>query len=163
MKAFVEETKNLKKHFVATGFITNKNHSKMLLLYHKKLGKWAAPGGHIEPTESPEEAAKREVYEETGLMPKIISPSQVNLSSSTSTEEQILTPYAVLYELIPDTPKEGAAHIHIDFIYLFESDEAETITEQEEEVKNVGWFTDSEIQNLDTFGSIKTFAKNNLQ
>jgi 8-oxo-dGTP diphosphatase len=31
------------------------------------VGKWNAPGGKIEPGESPEENAKREVREETGL------------------------------------------------------------------------------------------------
>ncbi|MDG6999025.1 MAG: 8-oxo-dGTP diphosphatase [Nitrososphaerota archaeon] len=30
-------------------------------------GFWNAPGGKIEPNESPEQAARREVYEETGL------------------------------------------------------------------------------------------------
>ena len=31
------------------------------------LGKWSLPGGRIEPGESPEQAAAREVVEETGL------------------------------------------------------------------------------------------------
>ena len=31
-------------------------------------GNWSVPGGHIEMNESPEEAAKREVFEETLLM-----------------------------------------------------------------------------------------------
>ena len=162
MKEFVEKTKNYRKHFVATGFIMNQEHSKMLLVYHKKLGKWAAPGGHIEPTETPEEAAAREVHEETGINPRLIKLDQPNISSSTPTEEQLNTPYAVLYELIPETKKEGEAHIHVDFIYLFEADEKETITEQEEEVENVKWLTGSEIANLDAFGAIKTFAAHNL-
>jgi 8-oxo-dGTP diphosphatase len=31
------------------------------------VGKWNAPGGKTEPGETPEEGARREVYEETGL------------------------------------------------------------------------------------------------
>jgi 8-oxo-dGTP pyrophosphatase MutT (NUDIX family) len=48
----------------------NKGNQYLLLLKSKgKFGEgfWNAPGGKIEPNESPEAAAKREVLEETGL------------------------------------------------------------------------------------------------
>ncbi len=35
---------------------------------HKRLGRWMQPGGHIDPGEPPEQAAVREVHEETGLV-----------------------------------------------------------------------------------------------
>jgi 8-oxo-dGTP pyrophosphatase MutT (NUDIX family) len=34
---------------------------------HKRLGRWMQPGGHIDPGESPSEAARREAIEELGL------------------------------------------------------------------------------------------------
>ncbi|MDE2143958.1 MAG: NUDIX domain-containing protein, partial [Elusimicrobia bacterium] len=40
---------------------------KVLLIKHKKLGLWLAPGGHIDEGETPDEAALRELKEETGL------------------------------------------------------------------------------------------------
>lgn len=163
MKTFMSATKDYQKHFVATGFIVNQDCTKMLLVYHKKLNKWAAPGGHIESTETPEQAAAREIYEETGISPKTLTTPQNDLESSDQTEAQITTPYAVLYELIPETKKEGAAHIHIDFIYLFSADETEKLIGQEAEVKDVKWFTRSEISKLNAFGAVKKFAKNNLQ
>lgn len=38
-----------------------------ILHRHRRLGRWMQPGGHIEPGESPWEAALRETREETGL------------------------------------------------------------------------------------------------
>jgi 8-oxo-dGTP pyrophosphatase MutT (NUDIX family) len=39
---------------------------RLLLLQHSKTGRWVAPGGMVEPDESPEQAALREMREETG-------------------------------------------------------------------------------------------------
>ena len=44
---------------------------QILLMHRNKppnLGMWVAPGGKIEPDESPYEGAVRELYEETGLI-----------------------------------------------------------------------------------------------
>lgn len=43
------------------------NENKQILLQHRKDGNWGLPGGLMEPGESLEETAIREVYEETGL------------------------------------------------------------------------------------------------
>ena len=39
----------------------------VVLHRHKRLGLWLQPGGHLEPGETPWEAAARESIEETGL------------------------------------------------------------------------------------------------
>jgi 8-oxo-dGTP pyrophosphatase MutT (NUDIX family) len=39
----------------------------ILLIRHKRLGTWLPVGGEIEAGETPLEAARRELYEETGL------------------------------------------------------------------------------------------------
>lgn len=41
-------------------------HGKFVFAYNKKRKGWEIPGGHIEEGETWQEAAKREMYEETG-------------------------------------------------------------------------------------------------
>ncbi|MGM7719585.1 NUDIX hydrolase [uncultured Metabacillus sp.] len=40
---------------------------RILLQKRKDVGLWGLPSGHVEPGETVEQAAKREVFEETGL------------------------------------------------------------------------------------------------
>ena len=47
---------------------------KMLLSYHKGHSAWETQGGHIEPGETPDEAAARELYEESGARDARIIP-----------------------------------------------------------------------------------------
>lgn len=51
----------------AIAIIFNEDKTKVLLVKRKDIPVWVLPGGGIEPSESPEEAVKREVKEETGL------------------------------------------------------------------------------------------------
>ena len=44
-----------------------RNAGEILLVRHKRLGTWLPVGGEIEPGETPLEAARRELREETGL------------------------------------------------------------------------------------------------
>lgn len=43
-----------------------------LMLIRDRFGRWSMPKGHIEPGESPEEAALREIAEETGLVGRVV-------------------------------------------------------------------------------------------
>ena len=47
---------------------------KILLSRHKARSTWETQGGHVEPRESPFEAAKRELFEESGALRYDIRP-----------------------------------------------------------------------------------------
>ncbi len=51
--------------FASLAYIVH--NSKVLLVEHKKIGRWLPVGGHIDPGENPEMALFREIWEESGL------------------------------------------------------------------------------------------------
>lgn len=101
------------RHFTTSVYILHEE--KVLLLLHPKLKKWLPPGGHIEKNETPPEAARREVLEETGL--EIAFISQENIWVNHWNASSFERPYMCLLEEIPPH-KETSAHQHMDFIYL---------------------------------------------
>ncbi len=101
------------RQFTATAYILNEK--QVLLHFHKKLGKWLPPGGHLEENETPPECAIREAKEETGLDIAIIQDERlwVTCLNANSFER----PFLCLLENIP-AYKDQPEHQHIDFIYL---------------------------------------------
>ena len=54
--------------------VLSKYQGKILLSRHKDRTTWETQGGHIEPGETPLEAARRELYEESGAVDFDIRP-----------------------------------------------------------------------------------------
>lgn len=54
--------------------IETKHEEKWVLSFHSRRQSWECPGGHVEEGEAPLEAAKRELYEETGAVSYTIIP-----------------------------------------------------------------------------------------
>lgn len=121
------------------------------------------PGGHIDPDETPEETAKRECKEETGLDVEIIGDDQSDLFTGREEEGRMLTkPIAMLLENIPASEERGEpAHQHMDFLFIAKPlDESQPITLAEEEGGEIKWFTKEEVEALkddEIFGNVKTY------
>lgn len=116
-----------KKHFTSTCFVMHPKLDMVLLHWHAKVKSWLPPGGHIELDETPYEAAKREVLEETGLTVNILKSEKI-LNNSINVVE-LDSPVTILLESISD-PVEGE-HFHIDMIYFSEAVHPEDV--------NNGW------------------------
>ncbi|HEY1340799.1 MAG TPA: NUDIX domain-containing protein [Bryobacteraceae bacterium] len=54
-------------HITCTGLVVAPDGERLLLVHHRRLGRWLLPGGHVEPEDATAaDAARREVVEETG-------------------------------------------------------------------------------------------------
>lgn len=155
----------MQRHFTATAFIVD-SQQRTLLLWHKRLGRWMPPGGHIDENETPEDAAKRECKEETNLDVEIIGDTQEDLFQSNNHEGQMLKkPFAMLLENIPvSAERNEAAHEHMDFLFLARPiDEAQVVRMAEEESDDIRWFTKDEVEELDEeteiFGNVKMYIQ----
>lgn len=136
----------MRRHFCASAFIINPISKKILLVKHKKNKKWTQPGGHIEGNETPEEAALREVYEETGLRVRL-------LGDRFPREEDFIRPLGI--QKNRRTTNDGETHLHIDIIYAaIPNDDNEAILNKEES-DDIAWFSREELEYIDCFPDIK--------
>ncbi len=83
---------------------------RVLLMDHVKLGTWLHPGGHVEPGETPDETARRETREETGIAvafhPASLPPETPDGSTN------LPRPFRVNVHPIRED------HWHCEFLYL---------------------------------------------
>jgi 8-oxo-dGTP diphosphatase len=143
----------LRKHYVATGYVYDKQADSFLLVLHRKLGKWLPPGGHLLEEEEPHRGALRELYEETGLEGRILDlPGTPDVG--TLAVAQLAAPFCILSELIPASPKDEE-HIHIDFVYALEVNLSETLNLCSEEVARAMWVSAEHIDEIDTFDNVR--------
>jgi 8-oxo-dGTP pyrophosphatase MutT (NUDIX family) len=101
------------RHFTVAVFVVHDG--RVLLHYHRQLGKWLPPGGHLEDNELPDDAAVREVLEETGVRVRLIGGRGLPIESP----RQLVIPAGIQVEDI------YPGHQHIDLVYFAVPDVAD--------------------------------------
>lgn len=122
------------RDFVATGIVVDQE--RVLLVLHRKLGRWLPPGGHIEAPELPEAAAVREVFEETGIRIEIVADYE-----PAGFHHALARPAGIQLEDIEP------GHQHIDLLY-FARPLGDIILRKNDESLDIGWFTLQEMREM---------------
>lgn len=130
------------KHFCASAFIINPENKKILLVKHGDYDKWLQPGGHIEDDETPEEAAVREVYEETGLKITLIGEHFPR-------EEDLIRPLGI------QCNRKEDGNRFIDIIYAAKPNNTEDEPIINDESTEIGWFSRNELDRMPVFQDVK--------
>lgn len=141
----------MEKHFTASALIIHEG--KVLLVFHKKLGVWLYPGGHVEHNETPDSAVIREVMEETGLQVEIVGDRDENLADTEADISVLHNPYAILCEKVGD-------HYHNDLIYLCKiKDENININHNPKESEDIAFFSPGELVDIKLFPNFRNLLE----
>jgi len=108
------------RHVTVSAIVLNKNKDKILLVRRapnlSNPNKFGLPGGYLDRDETTEEAALREVFEETGYKAKILTIFRINDN--------------------PRRPKEDKQNV--DFIFIVEA--SKQLKKPDKETSEVKWF-----------------------
>ncbi|RIA77992.1 ADP-ribose pyrophosphatase YjhB (NUDIX family) [Anaeroplasma bactoclasticum] len=118
---------SLATHFSSSCWITNKDHTKILMNYHNIYKNWGWLGGHNDNDKDFLSVALKEAQEESGL-----------------SNIKVLKEEPVSIEVLPVTyhiknSKFVSSHTHMNVTYLFEADEKEELKIKPDENSGLKW------------------------
>lgn len=142
------------RHFTVAVFVVHRE--RVLLHFHRKLGKWLPPGGHIEANELPDEAALREVLEETGIRVRLVGDHGLPIDEPL----QLVLPAGIQLERI------YSGHEHVDLVYFARPDPDDVAAAEVDprlaESDQVGWYAAEQLEALGANEEIRAWAKRAL-
>lgn len=121
-------------HFTASAWITNREHTKILMGYHNIYKSWGWFGGHADGNADLYAVVRKEIGEECGLTDVALLSDGIYGLNVLTVEKHI---------------KRGQfvnAHLHLDAVFLFEADEAAHVRMKPDENSGVKWIPIAEIE-----------------
>lgn len=111
---------------------------KVLVVHHRKLNQWLPLGGHIELDEDPEQAARREAREESGLEVELLGERPPTTGPGTR---------ALINARYLDIHRINATHEHIGMIYWARPKSGVT-TLANAEHHDIRWCSEADLESL---------------
>jgi len=125
------------KCWVTTLFLVRED-GKVLLTMNKNLNTWIPVGGHINPGETPEEAIKREVAEETQFDFEFLEEPEYKNDGNI----KIIKPYMIQIEKVPHHNQ----HMNFIFIGKCKSWNEKQATDENEKLR---WFSKDDLLQME--------------
>jgi 8-oxo-dGTP pyrophosphatase MutT (NUDIX family) len=126
------DRKNFRGHFTASIFLLCKKTKRVLVLEYKALQMLLPPGGHINPKETPLQAALRRLAEETGIsdgfMLRSLIPGERDVPLNIES-----------YKIPKNLGKNEAEHVHHSFEYLAITEDENPVTIKNDADKGYQW------------------------
>lgn len=128
--------------------------ARVLLAHHRRLDRWLPLGGHIELDEDPEQAALREVCEESGLEIELLGERPPTTEPGTR---------ALLAPRFLDIHRISPTHEHIGLIY-WARPRGGTLRLSVEEHRDLRWVSARELDALQPplSGAVRWYARQAL-
>lgn len=121
-----------------------------MLHRHGKLDAWLPCGGHVEPGELPDEAAVREVLEESGVPVELLGERALPVPEP----RQLVRPRGVQLERI------RPGHEHVDLIYLARPREPyDGEIPRRSEDASLGWYGPEELADMPLSEEIRAWCE----
>lgn len=129
---------NVITHITSSGYIVNKDRTKVLMIHHNIYNSWAWTGGHADGDPDLLHVALKEAREETGI--KHIKPVTNDILSL-----DVLTVNGHIKK-----GKYVSSHLHLSVTYLLEADEHDDLYIKPDENSGVMWIPINEIREYST-------------
>lgn len=129
---------NIIVHITSSGYIVNKDFTKVLMVFHNIYNSWSWTGGHADGEEDLLKVAIKEAKEETAI--KNIKPISKDIFSL-----DVIT--------VEGHIRRGeyvSSHLHLSICYLLQGDEKDTLKIKEDENSGVKWIPIEEVDKYST-------------
>lgn len=139
-------------HITSSGYIVNKDKTKVLMIYHNIYNSWSWTGGHADGDDDLLYVAIKEAKEETGV------------KNIKALDNEIFSLDVLPVPAHIKRGKEIASHLHLSVAYLLEADETDELFIKEDENSGVKWIPIDEVGIYSTEADmIKLYEKFNAK